>query len=82
MWLVWFYGDFYDWNQVDESGLWATNVSEFYTRRANIVTIETVSKDSPFGKKKSTDTDKSKIAGDYIMKTEKTKLTIITRIID
>jgi hypothetical protein len=92
MWLVWFFililtTDKPNWTDYGWIVISAMYLSlYFYQRQNKYLTIEHgfIKENSPFGKKINLTDIKQikKFAGDYIIKTEKTKLTINTQIID
>ena len=92
MWLVWFFililtTDKPNWTDYGWIVISAMYLSlYFYQRQNKYLTIENgfIKENSPFGKKINLTDIKQikKFAGDYIIKTEKTKLTINTQIID
>lgn len=92
MWLVWFFivilakneDNWTDYGMIVISIMYL--IRYFYQRENKYLTIENglIKENGPFGKKiKLTDINQiEKYAGDYILKTEKTKLTINTHIIE
>jgi hypothetical protein len=92
IWLVWFFigiltTDKPNWTNYGWIVISAMYLSlYFYQRQNKYLTIENgfIKENSPFGKKINLTDIKQikKFAGDYIIKTEKTKLTINTQIID
>jgi hypothetical protein len=92
MWLVWFFigiltTDKPNWTDYSWIVISAMYLSlYFYQRQNKYLTIENgfIKENSPFGKKINLTDIKQikKFAGDYIIRTEKTKLTINTQIVD
>jgi hypothetical protein len=92
MWLVWFFigiltkdePNWTDYGWIVISTMYL--IGYFYQRQNKYLTIEKgfIKENSPFGKKINLTDIKQikKFAGDYIIKTEKTELTINTQIID